>query len=138
MLVGESRRGLDIDFHLSEYDNSIVAAGNSWYSYIQVVGTTGGGEATITHDDGASVYQGLNTLYTWPTQTSAVTASFAIGAGAFTIDYIEANGSPSDLVFSVVPEPSTWAMMLLGFAGLGFAGYRRARLSPSPLDHQVS
>jgi len=28
------------------------------------------------------------------------------------------------------PEPSTWAMMLLGFAGLGFAGYR-ARKAPS-------
>jgi PEP-CTERM motif len=25
---------------------------------------------------------------------------------------------------STIPEPSTWAMMLLGFAGLGFAGYR--------------
>ena len=25
------------------------------------------------------------------------------------------------------PEPSTWAMMLLGFAGLGFAGYRKAK-----------
>ena len=25
------------------------------------------------------------------------------------------------------PEPSTWAMMLLGFAGLGFASYRKAR-----------
>jgi hypothetical protein len=25
-----------------------------------------------------------------------------------------------------VPEPSTWALMLLGFAGLGFAGWRRA------------
>jgi hypothetical protein len=24
-----------------------------------------------------------------------------------------------------VPEPATWAMMLLGFAGLGYAGYRR-------------
>jgi uncharacterized membrane protein len=23
-----------------------------------------------------------------------------------------------------LPEPSTWAMMLLGFAGLGYAGYR--------------
>jgi PEP-CTERM motif len=31
------------------------------------------------------------------------------------------------LTGAVVPEPSTWAMMLLGFAGLGFAGYRRAR-----------
>jgi hypothetical protein len=26
-----------------------------------------------------------------------------------------------------VPESSTWAMMLIGFGGLGFAGYRRAR-----------
>ena len=25
------------------------------------------------------------------------------------------------------PEPSTWAMMLLGFAGIGYAGYRRSR-----------
>jgi hypothetical protein len=25
------------------------------------------------------------------------------------------------------PEPSTWAMMLLGFAGLGYVGYRRTR-----------
>jgi uncharacterized membrane protein len=24
-----------------------------------------------------------------------------------------------------VPEPSTWAMMLVGFAGLAFTGYRR-------------
>jgi PEP-CTERM motif len=28
---------------------------------------------------------------------------------------------------STVPEPSTWAMMLLGFAGLGYAGFRKAR-----------
>jgi len=26
-----------------------------------------------------------------------------------------------------VPEPSTWAMLLLGFAGIGFASYRRAK-----------
>ena len=33
-----------------------------------------------------------------------------------------------DLTFAsnqTVPEPSTWALMLLGFAGLGFAGWRR-------------
>jgi hypothetical protein len=28
---------------------------------------------------------------------------------------------------SSIPEPSTWVMMLLGFAGLGFAGYRKAK-----------
>jgi hypothetical protein len=33
---------------------------------------------------------------------------------------VEAGGTPI-----TVPEPSTWAMMLLGFAGLGFAGYRQ-------------
>jgi hypothetical protein len=26
-----------------------------------------------------------------------------------------------------VPEPSTWAMMLVGFAGLGFVSYRASR-----------
>jgi hypothetical protein len=31
-----------------------------------------------------------------------------------------------------VPEPSTWAMMLLGFAGLGFAGYRASDRTAAP------
>ena len=35
-------------------------------------------------------------------------------------------GGGGTFVFSV-PESSTWTMMFLGFAGLGFAGYRRAR-----------
>jgi hypothetical protein len=32
---------------------------------------------------------------------------------------------------SAVPEPSTWGMMLLGFAGLGYAGFRKARSAKS-------
>jgi hypothetical protein len=35
------------------------------------------------------------------------------------------------LTGAVVPEPSTWAMMLLGFAGLGFAGWRKSRRATS-------
>jgi hypothetical protein len=38
---------------------------------------------------------------------------------------LHATVGPIHLV--AVPEPSTWAMMLLGFAGLGFGGYRRRR-----------
>jgi hypothetical protein len=30
-----------------------------------------------------------------------------------------------------VPEPSTWGMMLLGFVGLGYAGFRKARSARS-------
>jgi hypothetical protein len=30
-----------------------------------------------------------------------------------------------DLVITAVPEPSTWAMMILGFAGIGVLAYRR-------------
>jgi hypothetical protein len=29
------------------------------------------------------------------------------------------------LIGSAIPEPSTWAMLLLGFAGLGFLAYRK-------------
>ena len=31
----------------------------------------------------------------------------------------------------VVPEPSTWAMLMLGFAGLGYAAFRRAKAHPA-------
>jgi hypothetical protein len=36
---------------------------------------------------------------------------------------------------NVVPEPSTWAMILLGFAGRGFVGYRRARAGHAAPAH---
>ena len=37
-------------------------------------------------------------------------------------DYTSARG-----LSLAAPEPSTWAMMVIGFAGLGFAGYRKSR-----------
>jgi hypothetical protein len=36
---------------------------------------------------------------------------------------------------SSAPEPSTWAMMLVGFSGLAFAGYRASRRSASAAAH---
>ena len=42
-----------------------------------------------------------------------------VGAGTFNATF--------SLSGAVIPEPSTWAMMLLGFACLGFVSYRHAR-----------
>jgi hypothetical protein len=64
-----------------------------------------------------------------------------IGIDVFNLpEGVTANAPGSDIVnnrFTLpttsVPEPSTWAMMLLGFAGLGYAGYRRARGSHAAL-----
>ncbi len=37
---------------------------------------------------------------------------------------------------AAVPEPSTWAMMILGFAGIGFMAYRRKPKPASRLNHE--
>ncbi len=43
------------------------------------------------------------------------------------------SGAAEITITTNVPEPSTWAMMLLGFAGLGYAGYRRVRAGHAAL-----
>jgi hypothetical protein len=40
---------------------------------------------------------------------------------------IESGSYDSFAAITAVPEPSTWAMMLLGFAGVSFMAYRRSR-----------
>jgi hypothetical protein len=59
------------------------------------------------------------------------TLSFSSSSrGAWCAGYVSSKcgfGFGSSSSWALVPEPSTWAMMLVGFAGLGFAGYRAKR-----------
>ena len=41
------------------------------------------------------------------------------------------SGTPGTFAVSAVPEPSTWAMMILGFCGVGFMAYRRKQNGPA-------
>jgi len=45
-------------------------------------------------------------------------------ASVFTLFLTDANGDVAQVVVGV-PEPSTWAMMILGFLGVGFMAYRK-------------
>jgi hypothetical protein len=108
-------------------------------SFFQITGTGNFSGGTIQHDDGASLYLGtlpgpLTTVFNSGGETSEIPTPFTVAPGThqYVLDYVEGNGSPSDLIFTTtggVPEPATWAMMLLGFAGLGFAGFRKAKTS---------
>jgi hypothetical protein len=54
---------------------------------------------------------------------------FAIAPGTPDADQYSLIFSPGvgNLPLAAVPEPSTWVMLALGFAGVGFAGSRRAQ-----------
>jgi len=51
--------------------------------------------------------------------------SYPIGSGF--LSFPDGSVELGSATISGVPEPSTWAMMLLGFAGLGYAGLRQTR-----------
>jgi hypothetical protein len=58
--------------------------------------------------------------------SDSVATQFAYGTTPNTyIDYYNGQFIPTNFSVSAVPEPSTWAMMILGFAGVGFMAFRR-------------
>jgi hypothetical protein len=75
---------------------------------------------THTFTTGPDVFAGLASVDV--TSPFSVTELYQISSGGL-------SGSANDTIdlSAVVPEMSTWAMMLLGFAGLGYAGYRTSR-----------
>jgi PEP-CTERM motif len=51
--------------------------------------------------------------------------SFTVSVNDLTISLGDPNIHGTITLTAGVPEPSTWAMLLLGFAGVGFTAYRR-------------
>jgi hypothetical protein len=69
-------------------------------------------------------------------QIKEFTYSFIPIGGSNIIRFSEIGGGGyyaglDDIGVAAVPEPSTWALALLGFAALGVLGMRRRRLAPA-------
>jgi PEP-CTERM motif len=112
-------------------------ADRTGYDTIMLTGSFGGDAfGTSTYHNTASAsdpgsFSGwMNATFTFKADaTSEVLSFLAVGTPA------GGNVPPFALLDGVsltaVPEPSTWAMMFVGFAGLGYAALRRRRATPA-------
>jgi hypothetical protein len=66
-------------------------------------------------------------LYTGPTSSPM----FDIGSFTLTNPFFNLHDTLTISQVAAVPEPSTWAMMILGFFGIGFMAYRRNQSGPA-------
>jgi hypothetical protein len=96
---------------LTAYDGSTVVATDSadWFNSVS---DTTYGEGTIPK---LSVYYALG--------ITSITIGTTNDGGGFALGGVGGEGN----ITPGAPEPSTWAMMALGFAALGFAGRRSLR-----------
>lgn len=102
------------------------------------VGAAGTYSLGLGSDDGAYLFINNTLVVANPGQRSygeiVANVNLTSGLQAFKIEYF--NGPPSGAAVGLylpngvtvtgVPEPSTWALLLLGFVGLGWAAHRRA------------
>jgi hypothetical protein len=58
--------------------------------------------------------------------TQNLDLSYAFTAEGDAPGYVVTYNTSGTGIAPTIPEPSTWAMMLIGFAGLSYVGWRRA------------
>jgi PEP-CTERM motif len=87
--------------------------------------------STATNTAGLSTSTYFYIIQPWtngspPPYSDTVATQFAFGGDPNNyIDNYNGQFISGNFNISAVPEPSTWAMMILGFAGIGFMAYRR-------------
>jgi hypothetical protein len=109
-----------VDASVADFVTQVETSGTD-VSYFNVVAVFGGG--LMTPDVGAG---GAHFIYQTGQMYSGSEASPVFGVGSFGgFDVSDQNNATVTFTaVNVAPELSTWAMMLTGFAGLGFVGYR--------------
>jgi hypothetical protein len=87
---------------------------------VSVTATTGATSTTESYDPPGtgSLWQVFDVNFTATSTSTSIAIQGLSGDQFIGLDDVS-------VVTSAVPEPSTWAMMILGFCGVGFMAYRR-------------
>ena len=67
---------------------------------------------------------------TGPTILSSLSGELYVG---YWDPYYQDNSGSQQLSIAATPLPSTWTMMLIGLAGIGFVGYRQSKKATLPV-----
>jgi hypothetical protein len=106
-----------------------VGSGSESIEWVQYPGfnySTGAGNFSTFLLDGPESGKFYNWIQFAYNYSAAPVLTFTSGVSIFGTDnYVNYIDPPAYGSISPVPETSTWAMMLAGFAGLGFRGARR-------------
>ena len=130
-LAGNARVTGDVAF--VGFDFSDADLGNNDNGYVKLI-RAGGGTVTAFYSD-------INTVGSLG-ETPWTSFSAIVGPGTYTLQFGVENANDNilssliladNISVAAVPEPSTWALLLLGFAGVGFASYRRTRKGAASL-----
>ena len=106
----------------NNFANAASQISNFTGSVFRIVGTIGGGDdVRVIGPVAATANCGAN--------CQGFGGSAVVAAGDYYLNLSGTGGGTAGyggtLSVAAVPEPATWAMMILGFAGVGFMAYRR-------------
>jgi hypothetical protein len=99
--------------------------------FLNVIGTLNGGPVTFDQitfyepADFGGLYAGPLFNLMGPQIFGNTNTAPSFAPGTFLLTELGTGAIETLTISAAVPEPSTWAMMLLGFAGIGFMTYRR-------------
>jgi len=119
------------------FSKGALPAGYAYGDYSQIndegviVGDATNDPANGTDGIGFIDRGGVISLISDPLGVGGTYAYTINNAGVIGGGYVDAAGDWQAFLAFPTPEPSTWAMMTVGFAALGFAGWRRTRTALS-------
>lgn len=134
-LTGTRTASFEINTGTTLPNTHSASAFGDQIQYFNVSGTFGGVAETATIGFGTNIFADLNisaaglgfTQYGGADLFTGDPANPQFNLGSFTLPSIVTGQSFLTISqVAAVPEPSTWAMMILGFAGIGFMAYRRS------------